>query len=90
MDLHLLFQTVSDIFISNLGLPTVCRLLTILKLFSSSLICCASIGVKRLHVAISPRRSYSWLGHVSKNTIRGLKVALRFTVPCGVPGLFES
>lgn len=66
-------------------------LLAILKLFSSSLICWASIGVKRLHVAISPRRSYSWLGHVSKKTIRGLNVAFRFTVPWGVPGeLLES
>lgn len=39
--------------------------LTILNVLSSSLICCASIGVSRLHVATSPRRSYSWLGHVS-------------------------
>lgn len=60
---------------------------TILKLLSSSLICCASMGVRRLHVAISERRSYSWLGHVSWNTIRGLKVALRLLCPpCGVPG----
>lgn len=51
--------------------------LTILKLLSSSLICCASMGVRRLHVAISERRSYSWLGHVSWKTIRGLNVALR-------------
>lgn len=38
---------------------------TILNEFSSSLICCASMGVSRLHVAVSPRRSYSWLGQVS-------------------------
>ena len=38
---------------------------TILNEFSSSLICCASKGVSRLQVATSPRRSYSWLGHVS-------------------------
>jgi len=38
---------------------------TILKVFNSSLICWASIGVRRLQVAISPRRSYSWLAHVS-------------------------
>lgn len=38
---------------------------TILKLLSSSLICCARRGVNRLHVAISPRRSYSPLVQVS-------------------------
>lgn len=54
---------------------------TILKLLSSSLICCASMGVRRLHVAISERRSYSWLGHVSWKTIRGLNVALRLLWP---------
>lgn len=60
---------------------------TILKLLSSSLICCASMGVRRLHVAISERRSYSWLGHVSWKTIRGLNVAFRLLCPpCGVPG----
>jgi hypothetical protein len=64
---------------------------TILKVLSSSLICWASVGVRRLQVAISPRRSYSPLGQVSWNWIRGLNVAFRLTVPCGVEGtLFES
>lgn len=53
------------------------RILTILKVLSSSLICCASMGVNRLQVAISPRRSYSWLGQVSWKTMRGENVALR-------------
>lgn len=48
------------------------------------------MGVRRLHVAISPLRSYSPLGHVSWNWIRGLNVAFRLP-PCGVVGtLFES
>jgi hypothetical protein len=48
------------------------------------------MGVKRLQVAISPLRSYSPLGQVSWNWIRGLNVALRLD-PCGVVGtLFES
>lgn len=59
---------------------------TILKLLSSSLICCASIGVNRLQVAISDRRSYSWPVQVSWNTIRGLNVAFRLLCPEGVPG----
>lgn len=40
---------------------------TISNSLSSSLVCWARRGVKRLHVAISPRRSYSLLFHVSMN-----------------------
>lgn len=62
------------------------RELTILKVFSSSLICCASMGVKRLHVAISPRRSYSVLDQASWNWMRGLNEIDR-TLPLGVLGM---
>ena len=67
------------------------KFLTILKLFSSSLICWARRGVNRLHVAMSPRRSYSPLGHVSWNWIRGLNTRLFGITACGVIGaLFDS
>ena len=59
--------------------------LTILKLFSSSLICWARRGVSRLQVAMSPRRSYSPLGHVSWNWMRGLKTRL-----LGAVGVMEA
>ena len=68
----------------------VVNLLTILKVFSSSLICWASMGVRRLQVAISPRRSYSPLGQVSWKMMRGLKLMFRLMLR-GVPGtLLES
>lgn len=71
--------------------PSSRRRNTILKVFSSSLICWASMGVRRLHVAISPLRSYSPLGHVSWNCMRGLKLMLRAPMLRGVPGiLLES
>lgn len=59
--------------------------LTILKLFSSSLICWARRGVSRLQVAMSPRRSYSPLGQVSWNWMRGLKTRL-----LGAAGVMEA
>lgn len=59
-------------------------LLTILNVLISSFICWASRGVSRLQVAISPRLSYSPLGQVSWNWIRGLKTM--FFV-CGVIGV---
>lgn len=44
-----------------------------------------------MHVAISPLRSYSPLGHVSWNCMRGLKLMLRAAMLRGVPGiLLES
>lgn len=88
MNFHLLLT--SSVRLQQSG-PSRSSAPTILNVFSSSLICCASIGVRRLHVAISERRSYSWPVHVSWNTILGLNVAFRLPCPEGVPGaLFES
>lgn len=59
---------------------------TILNVFNSSLICWANKGVRRLHVAISPRLSYSPLGQVSWKVMRGLKLTLNFEPELGDAG----